>query len=1152
MKTNNHFLTICSILLLLTLCAGTAYGNGESLEGLVQKGDRYFNQGDYQKSLGFYQQAYAQLAGETLHYPLSTEISNNIAAVNMAQGNLQAFDRNFAIARDLKQQLARKSLTRHADGNLLINGGFEEGLVFPWGTGCYERTEGKFHFGVWWNSKNAKAFMKIDTAEKHSGNCSLLVTNYSHAQPDVFTTLSQRISGVQPNTVYKISFYAKAKELSGGAVSFAVDAAWVKRFCTLHPGTYDWRAFSETINIGHNDYIDFRILHLNTGTVWLDDIVIEKVQSSEDQDFQHAQSLFDSAEYEEALKIYMELEEKYRENKAKLRRIKQHSGRVFLILGKYNKALERFTWAIDNGLTRANIDLAELYYMLGDYDTAERYFKKSLEIVKGDQGTESLVLNKLSRCYLALAKKRLDEALAMACREKQDSTRKLAEKRLDEALAKQKRSLHILKHICDEHGQALSLNQLGLIYQQKQKYRLALTGFDNALTLARRLDDKKLTSDILFNVASMAYNNKELDKAQQYVDEALSIKKEINDQLGLVRTLHIQARLYKASNKLEEARKSYCHAVSLFEKLSFGAGDISRETKATFMKQFMELYRDYVELLLILAHDTGKADYHQQAFQVAEKARSRVFTEMILEARAMQSFAATSTDHVFGQFVGKEIELNRQIHELTKQFQKASKESSEDLRGRLELAKRKRNTLQNTMELRYPRYADLKKPKPLLIEDVQKLLAPDEAALSYFVTPSRTALWAITRENVDFVVIPLSRDKIIHQSESFCRVFSKIADSIASFQSDKKPDEACLKKVFEYYNADNAHGLYKILVFPVENILQSKRVVYLVLDDQLYKLPFEALLTKPFKEDINSKVIGAALKTAPFWVKTHDIAYLPSLSVLRSLRTLGKDIDIVSGQKPLLAFANPMFKSPKKGTGSSENSPDNATIWSALLRKLRLRACSDGEPLTPLPETEKEAINVAKILGASIENDVYLRDRASELNLKNLRLRPYKNLLFATHALVAGYLGQGSQPALALSFVNDPENDGYLEMSEILGLDLNAELVVLSACNTASGSGKEDRGEGFAGLTRSFMYAGARSLLVTQWGVESSSAKNLVQSIFTKAEDYNISQALAGSKREMIASRGRIPFRIGFFKHLNVSLAHPYFWAPYILVGEAR
>lgn len=1151
MKPNNHFLTICSILLLLTLCAGTAYG--ESLEGLVQKGDRYFNQGDYQKSLGFYQQAYVQLAGETLHYPLSTEIINNIAAVNMAQGqrNLQAFKKNFAIARDLKQQLARKTLTRHADGNLLINGGFEEGLVFPWGTGCYERTEGKFRFGIWWNSTNAKAFMKIDTAEKHSGNCSLLVTNYSHAQPDVFTTLSQRISGVQPNTVYKISFYAKAKELSGGAVSFAVDASWVKRLCTLHPGTYDWRSFSETINIGPNHYIDFRILHVNTGTVWLDDIVIEKVPSSEVPDFQYAQSLFDSAEYEKALKIYRELEEKYRENKAKLTRIKQHSGRVFLVLGKYNEALERFTWAIDNGLTRANIDLAELYYMLGDYDTAERYFNKSLEIVKGDQGTESLVLNKLSRCYLVLAKKLLDEALAMACQEKQDSTRKLAEKRLDEAVAKQKRSLQILKHICDEHGQALSLNQLGLISQLKQEYRLALTHFDNALTLARRLDDKKLTSDILFNLASIAYNNKELDKAQQYVDEALSIKKEINDQFGLVRTLHIQARLYKASNKLDEARKSYCHAVSLFEELSCGAGDISRETKATFMKQFMELYRDYVELLLILAHDTGKADYHQQAFQVAEKARSRVFTEMILEARAMQSFAATSTDHVFGQFVEKDIELNRQIHELTKQFQKASKESSEDLRKRLEDAKGKEVNLQKTMERRYPRYADLKKPKPLLIKDVQKLLAPDEAALSYFVTPSRTALWAITRENVDFVVIPFSRDKIIEQSNEFCTVLSAIADLIANeCRSGKKFDEDYLKRVFALYSVDNAHGLYERLVLPVERILQSKRVVYLALDDHLYKLPFEALLTKPFKEEhINSRVIGDALKTAPFWVKTHDIAYLPSLSVLRSLRTLGKDI--VLGQKPLLAFAHPMFKSPKEGKGSSEKSPGNASIWSALLRKLRIRASDAGKPLPPLPETEKEAIYVAKILGASIEDDVYLRDRASEHNLKSLPLRRYKNFLFATHGLLAGYY-QGMQPALALSSVNDLENDGFLEMGEILGLDLNAELVVLSACNTASGGGKDDRGEGFAGLTRSFMYAGARSLLVTQWGVESSSAKKLVQSMFTKAKDCDISQALAGSKRKMIASHDRISFRIGLFKSLKVSFAHPYFWAPYILVGEAR
>ena len=204
--------------------------------------------------------------------------------------------------------------------------------------------------------------------------------------------------------------------------------------------------------------------------------------------------------------------------------------------------------------------------------------------------------------------------------------------------------------------------------------------------------------------------------------------------------------------------------------------------------------------------------------------------------------------------------------------------------------------------------------------------------------------------------------------------------------------------------------------------------------------------------------------------------------------------------------------------------------------------------LPPLPDTRDEALEVAKILGGSSEQDVYLQKRAIEGNVKTIPLNQYNTLLFATHALLAGEFGPGTQPALALSFVGDQQNDGLLEMGEILGLNLNADLVVLSACNTAGGSGKDDHGEGFAGLTRSFMYAGARSMFVTQWSVESSSARTLVRNTFNQMRTQLKGDALALSKREMIKSRELLKFG----ENLSASPAHPYFWAPYILVGEAK
>ncbi len=350
----------------------------------------------------------------------------------------------------------------------------------------------------------------------------------------------------------------------------------------------------------------------------------------------------------------------------------------------------------------------------------------------------------------------------------------------------------------------------------------------------------------------------------------------------------------------------------------------------------------------------------------------------------------------------------------------------------------------------------------------------------------------------------------------------------------------------EEYSPGKARALYQLLVAPAEGDIRAKSVVYIAPDDLLYKLPFETLLTAPFQPPpAVGSVIGRSLADAPFWVASHSIAYLPSLSVLRSLRTLAKAE--VRGRSPLLAFADPVFEA---ASSSETGRAGDRTVAARSLRLQKLRAGNalDGGALPRLPDTRDEALFVARVLGASAEHDVFLREKATEYNVKRLPLKRYRNLLFATHGLLAGEFGPEAQPSLALSFVNDPENDGLLEMGEILGLDLNADLVALSACNTAGGGGREDRGEGFAGLTRSFMYAGARSLMVTQWSVESSSARTLVQNAFSNVGQYPIGKALSAAKRAMIRGGGTVDIS----NRVSVSLAHPFFWGPYVLVGETR
>lgn len=1118
-----HHISIAALLFLLVFSSGPVWGTAP--EDDIRTADHLFNQGNSTQALAVYQQVRLSLEKSAPASPLLSEAINNIAAVYMSEDKIPEFQTYFAAAKTLKQQIGSKASVQKPQDQLLVNGGFEDGLIFPWGTGHYERGDGRFGFGVWWNSMNAKAFMKIDMDEKHSGKRSLRITNYSPVAPHVFTTLSQRIEGLKPNTIFRISGFARAKDLAPGAVSFAFDAAWVKRVSVLPAGTYDWTPFSSTINIGHNDTIDFRILHVNTGTVWLDDIVIREVGASgEPEPLQRVESLFDLAEYEEALRLCLELEEKHRDNKGALLQIRLQMGRIYQALGKHEKAFEAFNWVTGNGLKRANIDLGRLYYQLGDYETARDCFLKSYEIVRGDQGTESLILNELSRCHLALSQ-------------------------LDDAFETQKRSYRILKHIEDRHGQALSLNQLGEIQERRNDHEGARNAFLDALKAARQLADRKLESDILINLANTAFRSKDPDASSSYAKEALRIKEAINDSLGRVRGLHIRGRLDVARNRLEQARKSYLEAISLLDEISATVPDISRETKATFLRQFDQLYREYVELLLKMSQRSGAIRYQENAFPIVEQARSRVFTEMIAESRALRSFASGSSPE-FGRRLEQERVLTVKIHALNEQLQKAREGNDgaaiKTISEHLDTATAQRRGVQAQLEREYPRYADLKSPKPLKAREVQGLLSNDEAVLSYFVTPGCTGLWAITREEMKFVVISLARDELIGRSERFRRGIAGMGEALGGPAASEPSADRSFQAAALGFSCQEAHELYRILVSPVQSLIRNKTFVFLVPDDLLYKLPFEALLTQPFSEGSRGRMVpGDSLVHAPFLVKTHCLSYLPSLSVLRSLRTLEKGKP--SDRAPLLAFADPVFKLPERGERKVGQASGETT--SLLIREFRARAILPGLYIPPLPDTAEEALQVARLLGASVERDVYLQARATEYNLKHQKLSGYRYLLFATHGLLAGEFGPGAQPALVFSFVNDPENDGLLEMGEILGLDFNADLAVLSACNTASGSGEEDRGEGFAGLTRSFMYAGARSLLVTEWSVESSSAKMLVQATFSRIkEGQPKAMALALAKRDLMASGTLMTFG----SDRQVSIAHPYFWAPYVLVGEIR
>jgi CHAT domain-containing protein len=206
--------------------------------------------------------------------------------------------------------------------------------------------------------------------------------------------------------------------------------------------------------------------------------------------------------------------------------------------------------------------------------------------------------------------------------------------------------------------------------------------------------------------------------------------------------------------------------------------------------------------------------------------------------------------------------------------------------------------------------------------------------------------------------------------------------------------------------------------------------------------------------------------------------------------------------------------------------------------------------LARLPETAEEITSIARVLQADVANDVFLGRAASEKNVKSGQLNNRRIVMFATHGLVPGDLNGLTQPALALSapeVTGNAGEDGLLTMEEVLGLKLNADWVVLSACNTASGDGAGS--EAVSGLGKAFFFAGARTLLVSNWPVETVSARLLTTKLFehqaanataTRAEALRVTMLDLmdnGIPTEQLGARG-------------YTYAHPMFWAPFSLVGD--
>jgi CHAT domain-containing protein len=433
--------------------------------------------------------------------------------------------------------------------------------------------------------------------------------------------------------------------------------------------------------------------------------------------------------------------------------------------------------------------------------------------------------------------------------------------------------------------------------------------------------------------------------------------------------------------------------------------------------------------------------------------------------------------------------------------------------------------LNERLQKEFPRYAELVDPKPLTLKQVQSLVAPDEALLVYHLGSRAQFVFAVTRDRVEWEELPLDTDDI--------------ADKVQVLRDQLDPDAAAQGRAV--FDLRTAHDLYNGVLSPVETAILSKPHLLIVATGPLTSLPFQVLVTQP----PTSATGRAGDYLAAAWLTLrHSLTVLPSVGSIQVLREVAARN---AAPLPYIGFGDPVFR---PGGGGSTRTADKTAAKRAIsyrdaFRGSRANADSLSRALAPLPDTADELRAFAKTLKVP-ETALRLGPSASETTVKSLRLADFRIVHFATHALVAGEVAlfsEQAEPALALTIPSaaTSSDDGLLTSSEVAALTLNANWVILSACNTAAGD--KPGAEALTGLARAFFYAGARTLLVSHWPVQSAAAVQLTTRTI----------ALIDEKPELPPAEALRLAMVDLMKDKSNEInAHPAIWAPFVVVGTTK
>lgn len=752
-------------------------------------------------------------------------------------------------------------------------------------------------------------------------------------------------------------------------------------------------------------------------------------------------------------------------------------------------------------------NLGELYHSLGQSEKAREHYEQSLSIMRQIKNTyrEGQVLNNLGGVYIKLGQN-------------------------EKARDYYEQSLAISRAIGNRYGVGQVLNNLGKVYWRLGQHEQAREHFERSLAIWRELKNREGEGYALDNLGSAYRLLSQPEKAREHFEQALKIRRWFGERSAVAETLLGLATLDRDLGNLADALPRIESALAIIEGLRTTYTD--QELRSVYFSTVKNYYEFSIDLLMRLHRQHPSARHDAAALQVNERSRARSLIDLLTEA------GADIREGIDPKLVESERSLQQQLNlKAQLQLKLRSRPHSEDeastAASEIEELTTEYQKLQARIRQNSPRYATLMQPVSLGVKEIQPLLDSDTLLLEYALGPERSYLWAVSRTAMTSYELP-KRAEI----ESVAR---RVYESFSTGNGTAHPGYA-----------EEAIALSRMLLGPVATQLEKKRLL-VVGDSFLQYLPFAAL---PIPRIASATSVGSGGRKArrhtitdpllPL-ISEHEVVSLPSASLLAVLRQelSGR----IQAPKMIAMLADPVFDPadtrvklkigrPALEVGNRENSLQHSLPPALELPPELERSAIDtgGLSFVRLRSSRDEAEEIL----ALTRGDDSLRAidfKASRATALGDEIGQYRIVHFATHGLLNSRHPELSGLVLSLVDEHGRPQDGFLRSHDVYNLRLGADLVVLSACQTALG--KEVVGEGLVGLTRGFMYAGSPRIVASLWRVPSKATAYLMKRFYQGM--------LLDGLRPAAALRAA---QVAMWKDKRWS--EPYYWAAFVLQGEWR